>query len=586
MRRQIVYPSQVPLDTDQLNFNRNVMIALGKLCGALFGTGGLVNGLAVTPTIPASLSVQIGAGEIYQLENVDNTAYGTLAADTTDTCVKQGIQLQPVTEVITPPATAGYSQCFLIEATFQEVDGNNVVLPYYNSNNINSAFNGPPNNPGLQQPTQRDGQVFLQVKAGIAAVTGSQQVPATDAGYIGLAVVTVANGQATITAANISPVTTNVLPTNVLQSMQQGVMNYAVDSGAANAYIANLAPAPAALHAGMFISLGSISATNTGGCSLEILTAAGYVTLPIVGPAGAALQGNELPTGGGALFRVNAAASAVHLVWTSGAMPVGSASASNHAAQFGQLTGVIGATRRLKMVLTAAAATATFTADQIIVGTALNGIQYALANYNQTINIATVGVGGMDSGAAPANGFVAVYAIYNPTTNTQGVIGQVVTGSVAPTTVYTGAHMPAGYTSSALISILATNGSSQFVPVVQADRTIEIVPTAAITTTTQQATATPLSIASIVPPGCQSCSGILHIQGNSISGLCSSTAGGVMAGSSIIGQENVTGVASSASASMIEGNFNTVLQGQTLYYTWAAFSGTATFIIYINGYSI
>ncbi|QAU22608.1 hypothetical protein EO087_00310 [Dyella sp. M7H15-1] len=341
MRRQIVYPGQVPLETDLLNTNRNVMIALGKLAGAVLGTGGLVNGLAVTPTQPASLSVQMGAGEIYQLENIDNTAYSSLAADTMDTCVKQGIQLQPVTIAIAPPSTAGYSQCYLIEATYQEVDGNNIVLPYFNSGNINQAFNGPPSNPGEQQATQRDGQVFLQAKAGIAAATGSQVAPALDPGYIALAVVTVANGQATITATNIQAVTTGVLPTNVLQLMQQGTMNYAIDTGAANAYVANLAPQPAALPPGMFISLGSIKATNTGQSTLAVPTAAGIVTLPIQGAGGAVLQGGELIAGGGALLCVNATASALHLVWTNGATPLGHGSYGSTPAQFDSSTKLV-----------------------------------------------------------------------------------------------------------------------------------------------------------------------------------------------------------------------------------------------------
>ena len=50
----------------------------------------------------------------------------------------------------------------------------------------------------------RAGRLILSAKAGIAAATGSQTMPSADAGYVGVWVVTVANGQATITSTSIS----------------------------------------------------------------------------------------------------------------------------------------------------------------------------------------------------------------------------------------------------------------------------------------------------------------------------------------------------------------------------------------------
>lgn len=211
MDRQIVYPGQIPLETDLLNTNRNTMIALGKLAGAIFGTSNnVVNGLSVVPTTPASLSVNVNAGEIYSLQNVDNTAYSSLPADTTDTVVKQGIQLQPVALSCPAPTTAGFSINYLIEAAYQDADTASVVLPYYNASNPSQAYSGP-NNSGTAQATSRQGKVVLQAKAGIAAATGSQTTPAVDAGYVALAVVTVANGQSTITSGNIVAATSGQL---------------------------------------------------------------------------------------------------------------------------------------------------------------------------------------------------------------------------------------------------------------------------------------------------------------------------------------------------------------------------------------
>lgn len=205
MDRQINYPGQIAVETDLLNTNRNTMIALGKLAGAMFGTGGGVNGLVVVPSSPAALTVSVGIGEIYQLQNVDNTAFSSLPADTTDAIVKQGIMLAAQTLACAAPVTAGYSINYLIQATYQDSDTGSVALPYYNASNPSQAYSGPANS-GTPQATRRAGIVVPNAKAGTAATTGAQVTPTADSGYIALAVVTVANGQTTITAASISQV--------------------------------------------------------------------------------------------------------------------------------------------------------------------------------------------------------------------------------------------------------------------------------------------------------------------------------------------------------------------------------------------
>ncbi|HGU5938085.1 TPA: hypothetical protein ACM98N_004228, partial [Yersinia enterocolitica] len=123
-----------------------------------------------------------------------------------------------------------------------------------------------------------------------------------------------------------------------------------------------------------------------------------------------------------------------------------------------QLTGVIGTSRNAKMSVAAASATATFTADELIVQAVLGGRQYKLASFNKTINLATTGAGGMDTGTVPANGFVALYAIYNPTTQISALLAVNASSVVAPE-VYGGSNMPAGYMASALVSVLPTSSS-------------------------------------------------------------------------------------------------------------------------------
>jgi hypothetical protein len=323
MRRQIIYAGQIPLETDLLNTNRNMMVALSGMAKALFGSSTIVNGLTCTATSPASMQVAIGAGEIYSQANIDDTAYSSLSADTVHQIMKQGITLDAINLSCPAPGTAGQSINYLIEAKFVESDLNPVTLPYYNASNPTSAYSGPANS-GAAQPTTRDGTISLIAKAGAAATTGTQTTPAADAGYIGLWVVTVANGATTITSGNIAMLagapfvpsggvvanltavtfatraegvagtnTTKAVNCDTMaQATQGGAHTYAVATGTANAIAAALAPAPAALTTGMSIRV-KITTTNTGAATLN-LNASGAVAIQ---NAGAALTGGELVSG-------------------------------------------------------------------------------------------------------------------------------------------------------------------------------------------------------------------------------------------------------------------------------------------------
>lgn len=206
MDRVVIYPGQVPFETDLLSTNRNVQIDLGMLRLALLGSSTFVSGLACNPTSPASLQVTVGAGSIFSYGVVDATAYSSLAADTTHQIVHQGILLDPVTLTLTPPGTTGQSTNFLVQASYATTDAGSTVLPYYNASNPSVAWSGP-NNSGSAQNTVRKSQCVISLKAGTPAATGSQVTPAPDSGNVGLYVITVANGASTITAGNISTYT-------------------------------------------------------------------------------------------------------------------------------------------------------------------------------------------------------------------------------------------------------------------------------------------------------------------------------------------------------------------------------------------
>ncbi len=109
MDRNLVYPGSIPLDTDLLAINRNAMVGLGFFAQAALGTGVVVDGLACTPTAPASLTVNIGPGSIAQLSVVDASAFGSLAADSSDPLVKMGINLQSTPFTLVAPTVSGQS---------------------------------------------------------------------------------------------------------------------------------------------------------------------------------------------------------------------------------------------------------------------------------------------------------------------------------------------------------------------------------------------------------------------------------------------------------------------------------------------
>jgi hypothetical protein len=202
MDRNIIYPGSIPLDTDLLSINRNTMIGLGFLIQAVLGTNTVADGLACQPTSPASMSVVIGPGSITQLGPVDGLAYGSIPADLTDLIIKMGINAESTTFVLTAPLSVGQSISYVVEAAFQEADGNPIVLPYYNASNPAQSFGGPSNS-GAAQNTERTQRVQLQLKQGLPGNTGSQTAPAADSGWIGLYQITVSYGQSQITSANI-----------------------------------------------------------------------------------------------------------------------------------------------------------------------------------------------------------------------------------------------------------------------------------------------------------------------------------------------------------------------------------------------
>jgi hypothetical protein len=255
---------------------------------------------------------------------------------------------------------------------------------------------------------------------------------------------------------------------------------------------------------------------------------------------------------------------------------VAPATQSQHAVQMAQAAGVVGSVRNLKMYLSAASASATVTADEIIVETALGGVRYCLPSFSKTINLATTGAGGMDTGAAPVSGFVAIYAIYNPTTQTAALLATNASSLVA--NVYGGANMPSGYTASGLLAVVPTNASSQFKPVLVRDRRASFAISTALSTSTAASNIT-LSLAGIIPQNAIAVGGELGVVSTASSAM-SLTVG---ADSNFSGQQNITG----NPVTTANCNFSIpIVITQSLVYTASSSAGTPTFSIYLSSYDI
>lgn len=358
-------------------------------------------------------------------------------------------------------------------------------------------------------------------------------------------------------------------------AIQSCQLNYQQsDTGAANAYVASFKPAFATLVDGMVLTF-QAAHSNTGASTLNVN---GLGALPILGSAHQPLQGGEIAANGKVEVIWHSALNAfILLEQTGGAYQVSPAAQSQHAVQFGQLTGLIGSMRNASMVLPAVSSSATFNADLIIVGTALNGLQYALPSFSKTINLATVGAGGMDVGAPPVNGFVAIYAIYNPTTGATSILATDVSTIVAPT-IYSAGHMPAGYTASALVSVWGTTGSQLNIGC-QYDRNIQM-PVTLVLSTSIAGSNTPVTMTA-VPKNAKFVGGSMTTISGA-AGQCSLSIMSMAAG--LVGQQVINTIVTAA-AIQSECAFGRLglPTAQTFYYSTSAPAGT-TFDVTISSY--
>jgi len=334
MDRQIVYPGAIPLETDLLNTNKFAMTGMAKLAMAILGSDTCLYGLHCTPDSPASMRVIVGPGQIYSLQNTDNTPYSSLPADTSELILKQGLVYEATSLTLTAPASAGHSMNYLVQVGYDDVDSDETVLPYYNAANPAVAYSGPGNS-GKAQPAKRSGVCRLMLKAGVSSPTGSQITPQPDAGYVAAWGITVTAGMNAITEASIFMIegAPFLPPCGIYPSIQQCASTFAHDSGTANRYSAAYKPALAELTDGMRLTFKAREA-NTGACTFA---ANGGKAYPLYSHAHQELQGGEIINGGLIEVQWNSSLNAWLMCGnTGGATPVSEALKPHHAVSLGQ----------------------------------------------------------------------------------------------------------------------------------------------------------------------------------------------------------------------------------------------------------
>jgi hypothetical protein len=178
------------------------MVSDGLLASTILGNDPIVDAFACSPTSPASLSVSVSAGVAWKVTPLLGTALGSIPADTAHSVPKAYWSPDAVSLTLAPPTTAGYSQSWLVQAAPSEADSDFNILSFFNSSNWQVPFSGPAGS-GTSSATRRTRTLAIELVPGASAPTGSQTAPAPTAGCIPLFVITLANGQTTITSSSI-----------------------------------------------------------------------------------------------------------------------------------------------------------------------------------------------------------------------------------------------------------------------------------------------------------------------------------------------------------------------------------------------
>lgn len=260
------------------------------------------------------------------------------------------------------------------------------------------------------------------------------------------------------------------------------------------------------------------------------------------------------------------------------------AAAASNVVRWDQNADVVSEVRNFQAAIGASSATITMTFDEAVVKTALGGLSALSGFQSLTFNGVTNGANGMDVGPLPTavsntqSGFVAIYLIYNPTSNTFATLGWNTTSFATPE-VYTGANMPSGYTMSCLLTILPTNVNALIQQVIARNRNVGFVGQTIFSAATISASPTIINNL-VVPISAKTFDGFLQIGNSAGAGM------GLNLHASTVAMASKVLAATLAAGTSIAVPFakHPIATSQRTYYSSNSTAGTPTFVVNVNGY--
>lgn len=241
----------------------------------------------------------------------------------------------------------------------------------------------------------------------------------------------------------------------------------------------------------------------------------------------------------------------------------------------------VGEARGVRMEIASASTMATVQADELVVKNTLGGAGWSVANISVPLNLGTVGAGGMNTGTAPASGYVAIYVLYNLQAKTTAAVAVNASKEMAAE-VFAGPWPSGGFSASALVAVVPTDGAGRMLPVVVRGRLVAPPPTQPYLGTAAVSMA-PVSLAGSVPPNAVSAEGLFSVrssQAGAISIELYATPNGIG-----IKRNTATLPANGASSIMFEGL--PLVTRQLMYMTTVnQTQGTPEYSVYITGYRI
>ncbi|WPD74297.1 phage tail protein [Dickeya fangzhongdai] len=243
-------------------------------------------------------------------------------------------------------------------------------------------------------------------------------------------------------------------------------------------------------------------------------------------------------------------------------------------------SGVIGTTRNAVMNIPSASSNARFVADEIIVGTSLGGSQYRIGLFEKTIDLTKNGIGGMDTGTVPDEGFVGIYAIYNPVTMSSGLLAVNATAVKLPE-IYSGTNKPNGYTASALLTVVPVK-ASKFTVLSVFGRQV-YTPAIQLYSGSKNSSGIDVPISGLIPLNVKSVGGVVR-QGSTVDGFLSMTI--ASSKSNVSSQQVTTYVSAGVDISNDYSDIFIINEGYIIVATSNATSGNATFSVFASKYSI